>query len=617
MFFMRDSKKLAYESDLIYEKAVFACVHSGQPRVRGAGRRPDQHYLALGCPAKIRLLNKNSVLKITVLELNHNHEISKSLQKFYPKNRQFDLKSKEKIIELDKHQVPRGIIRNIMLGDNNGKFCTVKDITNVLTKMKPPSTQKENILVQKALEDIKVIDPDATVIVRTDEQNQVESILIATSGMKENFKKFGQMIFLDSTYKINVENFSLYCFLIQDSLSFGQPVAISFLSHESKYHMRQLLTTFQDLYKNSTEIKTFMVDKDFIQMNLLINIFPTSRVLLCYFHVVKKWREVIARLPITVDEKKLILRAAKRVLYSIDEATHECNIEQLKNVSSHTEFDMYFRQNWLNCKEQWIFYMRKNITTLLNNTNNRIESFYAYVKRTFRQRNCIPHMGEAIEILMKMLHLKSDTQQYRNFTQSLTVYQKNYNHNHQEFLNYCGRVLSDKACDLINNELIKMDTGTFVIDEEEDKENDNIIITNSTTTRTYETKPNKLICSCYFNSTTSLPCCHILMYLKKNDGLNSINENLIQQRWLRNMTIHSDAIPVVFDDYSNNLNEITLNDSTDFNMTKVLTVGEKHKEAWEVFNQIQSYLTTLGTDDFYQRLSEIKELHTKWTKNKR
>ncbi|CAF1604070.1 unnamed protein product, partial [Didymodactylos carnosus] len=106
------------------------------------------------------------------------------------------------------------------------------------------------------------------------------------------------------------------------------------------------------------------------------------------------------------------------------------------------------------------------------------------------------------------------------------------------------------------------------------------------------------------------------MYLKKNDGLNSINENLIQQRWLRNMTIHSDAIPVVFDDYSNNLNEITLNDSTDFNMTKVLTVGEKHKEAWEVFNQIQSYLTTLGTDDFYQRLSEIKELHTKWTKNK-
>ncbi|CAF1653186.1 unnamed protein product, partial [Didymodactylos carnosus] len=105
-----------------------------------------------------------------------------------------------------------------MLGDNNGKFCTVKDITNVLTKMKPPSTQKENILVQKALEDIKVIDPDATVIVRTDEQNQVESILIATSGMKENFKKFGQMIFLDSTYKINVENFSLYCFLIQDSL---------------------------------------------------------------------------------------------------------------------------------------------------------------------------------------------------------------------------------------------------------------------------------------------------------------------------------------------------------------------------------------------------------------
>ncbi|CAF1282983.1 unnamed protein product [Didymodactylos carnosus] len=66
MFFMRDSKKLAYESDLIYEKAVFACVHSGQPRVRGAGRRPDQHYLALGYPAKIRLLNKNSVLKIII-----------------------------------------------------------------------------------------------------------------------------------------------------------------------------------------------------------------------------------------------------------------------------------------------------------------------------------------------------------------------------------------------------------------------------------------------------------------------------------------------------------------------------------------------------------------------
>ncbi|VDO88632.1 unnamed protein product [Heligmosomoides polygyrus] len=62
-----------------YRYVVFHCAHYGEPRMRGIGKRPNQHYLPSGCRAMLRLNYSfaEQLLKITTLHDEHlNHEIS-------------------------------------------------------------------------------------------------------------------------------------------------------------------------------------------------------------------------------------------------------------------------------------------------------------------------------------------------------------------------------------------------------------------------------------------------------------------------------------------------------------------------------------------------------------
>ncbi|GMR42136.1 hypothetical protein PMAYCL1PPCAC_12331 [Pristionchus mayeri] len=62
-----------------YRYIVYHCAHYGNPRRRGAGKRPNQNYLPCGCTANLRLNYSftDRCLKITTLKIEHsNHELS-------------------------------------------------------------------------------------------------------------------------------------------------------------------------------------------------------------------------------------------------------------------------------------------------------------------------------------------------------------------------------------------------------------------------------------------------------------------------------------------------------------------------------------------------------------
>ena len=46
----------------------------------GSGKRPNQHYNFLGCPARINLfkVKKSDTFKVTSVDFNHNHEMNSS-----------------------------------------------------------------------------------------------------------------------------------------------------------------------------------------------------------------------------------------------------------------------------------------------------------------------------------------------------------------------------------------------------------------------------------------------------------------------------------------------------------------------------------------------------------
>ncbi|CAF1359567.1 unnamed protein product [Didymodactylos carnosus] len=174
---------------------------------------------------------------------------------------------------------------------------------------------------------------------------------------------------------------------------------------------------------------------------MIREVFPLSTALLCYFHVIKKLKEHIAKLAISIERKREILKLSKNIIYSDNVTVFAVNVYMLETASSMTEYWPYFHENWLSCTDLWVFYKRKQNLTYMNNTNNRIESFYRTVKRKFHERSKIPHIAEALTILMSLLRFKSIVQNYNIVRQELTSFCI-ANSKYPEFIEQCGRILS-------------------------------------------------------------------------------------------------------------------------------------------------------------------------------
>ncbi|CAF1539592.1 unnamed protein product [Didymodactylos carnosus] len=195
--------------------------------------------MSLGCPAKIRLSNTSTKLKITMLQFNHNHTVEPPKLKYYSRNRRLDNNTIEIIKKYDNHKVPRSIIRNIIMSENQSKLTTIKDISNILDKTTINNLPSQATAIEKILNEMKILDSTATIDVTISGNNQLEMIYIATTQMQENFKKYYHIIFFDVTYRINIEGFCLYVFLIQDGRGIGMWQGEYTTMHTfSQYNMR-------------------------------------------------------------------------------------------------------------------------------------------------------------------------------------------------------------------------------------------------------------------------------------------------------------------------------------------------------------------------------------------
>lgn len=111
------------------------CIHYGAPRSRSTGKRPNQHYFACGCMARINLeidreAEEGIVLRITDIDLNHNHEVSETQFGFYPKVRRLSLTEKDDAKKLLKlHVKPADVKATIC--EATKKRVQTKDILNL------------------------------------------------------------------------------------------------------------------------------------------------------------------------------------------------------------------------------------------------------------------------------------------------------------------------------------------------------------------------------------------------------------------------------------------------------------------------------------------------------
>ena len=189
--------------------------------------------------------------------------------------------------------------------------------------------------------------------------------------IKDHFRKYPEILFMDTTYNVNVEGYPLFAILAEDRDGRGKPVTYCYVRSETKGNICKVLMKFCE-NNDVSGVKIIMVDKDLNEMNAFKENIPNATLLLCKFHVMKYFKKKVSDLDIKHNEKK----ALGTLLQQIIDCKGQDHYDELyKELQQHDpEFVQYYNKNWHNCQSMWVIHFRANLLTHGNNTNNKIES---------------------------------------------------------------------------------------------------------------------------------------------------------------------------------------------------------------------------------------------------
>ena len=114
----------------------------------------------------------------------------------------------------------------------------------------------------------------------------------------------------------------------------------------------------------------FMSDNDSAEHKAINDVYPDSRILLCWWHVIKDWKRKIHGV-VPKNEQDALFQKLKFLLTTSRDFEVDVKIvQQLANP----EFNLYFERTWLPKKDLWAFEFRQDRSILQSsNTNMLIE----------------------------------------------------------------------------------------------------------------------------------------------------------------------------------------------------------------------------------------------------
>nr|XP_037276819.1 uncharacterized protein LOC119169923 [Rhipicephalus microplus] len=286
---------------------------------------------------------------------------------------------KEEFFDLAKCNIGAKDFKNLV-EQKTGKKLTTKDINNYKQRFSIPirNEQAHGEMVLEKLETLLKNNSNWVIHYEMNQNNNLQFILLQTTHMREILEKYPEILFIDGTYKVNIEGYILYSILVQDGRGRGRPVCYAFLRNETTEIVEPMFTKFVDFNPFVVSAcKVVMIDKDLNELHILTSILPNSNILLCTWHVLHCFQQKVnekAR-----QQRDQLLPLLKSLVYSPTEQDYFDKLANLQAMTC-TDFISYYMHNWHLCEEMWVHAYRQALPTFGNNTNNRIECHNQKIK---------------------------------------------------------------------------------------------------------------------------------------------------------------------------------------------------------------------------------------------
>ena len=187
----------------------------------------------------------------------------------------------------------------------------------------------------------------AVVEVTVNSENVLSGIYFQDEHMREIYRKYPEILFVDATYKLNELRMPLYVLLAEDGNGESHIVAVWLITSEDAANIRAMTAIFQQHNEEWCKTVTIMADKDFTERNIFLQQFPQANLLICLFHVLKTFRREITseKVGITAAEWYIMLELVQRMAYSTNEEMYMKCYEELMETKL-TKAIEHFNCNW-------------------------------------------------------------------------------------------------------------------------------------------------------------------------------------------------------------------------------------------------------------------------------
>ena len=162
--------------------------------------------------------------------------------------------------------------------EKTGKSIQTKDINNIklqAVKEKDGGLSKGDILGNMLKE--LTVKRQAATLVEVDDSKNVDLVYIQTGEMREQYNKYPEILFVDTTYNVNIEAYPLLTMMVEDGDGRGKPVAYCFQRSETKVNLEKILDYFCRT-NDTSKTKIVMVDKDLTEISVLKSKLPSATI---------------------------------------------------------------------------------------------------------------------------------------------------------------------------------------------------------------------------------------------------------------------------------------------------------------------------------------------------
>ena len=596
---------------------LLVCKHSVHRDSKSKGKREILSYNYLGCPVKIRMYKSQKgdeigVVKVTAVDLSHNHSTSKEI--FEAENVNFTEDEKELIGTLKAANAKPSQIKRVLL-ERSKKNVTIQSLKNLVRKISPVETDESSREVfEKFLENTEIEGGEVEWI--DDKDGKMKALFITSRKMKSAFRSSNPtLIQLDTSFEFDRSRYKVAAFCYLDTNSDKTEIAaFAMMSEESTKCFDFILQQFSKICIRQDLM--FIIDKDFTEQGSIRKVFPSSVVLLCVFHVLKYMRVLFSTIPDIIEVKEVVMDQFKKVLYSHSEdifVAENLKFEKLvENVQVRTSngkyvnLKDYYQRNWLSCKLMWIKCYRKGLPLLGDNTTNRIENKFGKLKESIADTFItLPTTSSAIIHLVNYADRMLEERYISRTNKSMKIFSSNpwiRDLNEEASLN-----LNAKGCKLFNLALKTLEVKRLDLElsEEGVKETfrDGKVVEYISTNET---------CNCSSFKTFQAACVHVLFVREvaklTDPSVHIFTLDIFHERYHRKNSLI---------DVLNNMDEAEESDRVEDppifdEMTPVepapLNDKEKFRKIMPILTTIGSLITLHPTKRFYEYLSEFEKI---------